>query len=138
MILAGINHPRNCLHLSFVGSVSPEEIRREAESLPGLLAGLDPDFTLMVDLERLDHMPKECAPEIGRLMEMFDKKAVAQVIRIISDRTKDIGFQVLALLHYKVQPPVMVCESLGDACEFLPDARKIPRKRRRAQTATGR
>ena len=44
-------------------------------------------------------MPKECAHEIGLLMELFDQKGVRQVFRVITDKSKDIGFQGLYLLH---------------------------------------
>jgi hypothetical protein len=119
MLLAAINKTRELLYLGFIGDVDPAQIQRELKNLPALLEDLPPGFVLFVDLERLGSMPKECAPEIGQLMELFDRKGVRQVIRAIPDKTKDIGFQVLYLLHYKKPPPLVVCESMREACDVL-------------------
>jgi hypothetical protein len=119
VLLPTINKTRRLLHLGFIGDVDPAQIRRELKNLPSLLRDLPDGFILLVDLERLGSMTKECAPEIGQLMEMFDQKGVQQVIRVIPDKSKDIGFQVLYLLHYKHPPPLVICDSMRDACEVL-------------------
>ena len=119
MLLPTINKTRGLLHLAFIGDVDPPQIHRELKILPELLEDLPGGFVLIVDLERLGTMPKECAREIGQLMEMFDQKGVRQVIRVIPDKTKDIGFQVLYILHYKKPPPLVICDSMSEACEVL-------------------
>ena len=119
MLLPTINKTRGLLQMDFIGDVDAEQIRRELKTLPGVLEDLPEGFVLIVNLENVGAMPKECAPEIGLLMEMFDQKGVRLVIRVIPDKTKDIGFQVLYLLHYKKPPPLVVCESMVQACEVL-------------------
>lgn len=119
MLLPTINKTRGLLLLGFIGDVDPPQIHRELEILPGLLEDLPAGFILIVDLERMVSMPKECAHEIGQLMEIFDKKGVRQVIRVIPDKSKDIGFQVLYHLHYKKPPPLVICENMNAACEVL-------------------
>jgi hypothetical protein len=57
-------------------------------------------------------------------MELFDRKGVAQVVRVIPDKTKDIGLQVLYLLHYKNPPPLIVCESILEAENILCGGKK--------------
>ena len=79
-------------------SIRPKS-KRNSKKLPLLLQDLPTDFILIVDLERPGTMPKECAHEIGLRMELFDQKGVRQVIRVIPDKSKDIGFQGLYLLH---------------------------------------
>lgn len=119
MLLPTINKTRGLLQLSFIGDVDPPQIHRELEFLPRLLEDLPEGFILIVDLERLGTMPKECAHGIGLLMEMFDQKGERQVVRVIPDKSKDIGFQVLYLLHYKNPPPLVICESMNEACAVL-------------------
>jgi hypothetical protein len=119
VLLPTVNKARGLLQLGFIGDVDSRQIQAEFEVLPGLLEDLPEGFVLLVDLDRLRSMPKECAREIGQLMEMFDRKGVRQVIRVIPDKTKDIGFQVLYLLHYKNPPPLVICDSMAEACEVL-------------------
>ena len=119
MLLPTINKLRGLLHLGFIGDVDPPQILRAVADLPDLLSDLPAGFVLLVDLERLGTMTKECAPAIGQLMELFDQKGVRQVIRVIPDKSKDIGFQVLYLLHYKNPPPLVICENMAQACDLL-------------------
>ena len=72
-------------------------------------------------MERPGTMPKECAHEIGLRMELFDQKGVRQVIRVIPDKSKDIGFQGHYLLHHKNPPPLVICENTLQACD-LPES----------------
>lgn len=119
MLLPTTNKTRSLLHLSFIGDVDPAQIHQALATLPALLRDLPSGFILLVDLERLGNMTKECAPAIGRLMELFDQKGVRQVIRVIPDKSKDIGFQVLYLLHYKIPPPLVICQNMSQACDLL-------------------
>ena len=124
MFLATTNKVIRLLHISFIGDVEPEEIHEGREMLSEILEDLPTGLLLLVDLERLHFMSKECAPEIGWLMELFDRKGVAQVIRVIPDKTKDIGLQVLYLLHYKNPPPLIVCASILEAENILCGGKK--------------
>lgn len=119
VLLPTTNKTRGLLHLGFIGDVDPAQIHQALDALPALLRDLPAGFILLVDLERVGIMTKECAPGIGRLMELFDQKGVRQVIRVIPDKSKDIGFQVLYLLHYKNPPPLVICENMLQACDLL-------------------
>ena len=119
VLLPTVNKTRGLLQMSFIGDVDSAQLQAELEKIPRLLEDLPSGFILLVDLERLGSMPKECAKEIGQFMEMFDQKGVRQVIRVIPDKSKDIGFQVLYVLHYKNPPPLIVCERMSEACAVL-------------------
>jgi hypothetical protein len=112
MFLATTNKLRRFVHVNFIGKVRVEEIQEGVASIPQLLDDMPTGFTLIMDLERMDSMGKECAKEIGNLMELFDQRGIGKVIRVIPDKAKDIGFQILYLLHYAHHPPVQICESL--------------------------
>lgn len=121
MFLATTNKLRRLVHVNFIGKVRVEEIKEGVASIPQLLADMPTGFTLIMDLERMDSMGKECAKEIGNLMELFDQRGIGKVIRVIPDKAKDIGLQILYLLHYSHHPPVQIRESLSqvDKKDFL-------------------
>ena len=119
MFLATTNKKKKLLHISYIGRVDAEEIRHELKEIPALLEELPNGFTLVMDLERLDSMSLPSGQEIGKLMELCDKSGIEKVIRVIPDKKKDIGLQILYLMHYKHPPPVFVCERMKDVARLL-------------------
>src|ERR1700722_1247283 len=107
MYLAASNREKKLLHLSYIGEVEPEQLRRGLEDLKMLLAGLPPDFRLLADFGRLESMALDCVPEIGRGMEMIDRHGVELFVRVIPDPGKDIGLNILTLFHYKHRPRIV-------------------------------
>ena len=120
MFLATINKPKQLLCLSFIDRVRLDELERVREQSALLLAELAPGFRLLTDLDRLESVDADCAPEIGRLMELCDEKGVSIVVRVIPDPTKDIGLNIIARFHYrKHRPRIVTCETMAEAAELL-------------------
>ena len=119
MFLVTINKPHQLLHLSFIGEVRAEELIQRHDEVVTLMADLKSGFRLLTDLGRLDSMGVDCAPEIGRIMELCDEKGVALVVRVIPDPTKDVGLAILSRFHYPHRPNSVTCESMVEAAELL-------------------
>jgi hypothetical protein len=64
-------------------------------------------------------MDLDCAPEIGRTMELIDQKGVSMVVRVLPDSSKDIGMNILTRFHYRSQPHVVTCCNLAEAFKKL-------------------
>jgi len=107
------------LTLNFSGRVDPEETRRGVEEARTLLADWPPGFRLLTDLSRLESMDLACATHIKRLMEWLNKKGVKQVVRVIPNPEKDIGFSILSLFHYRHNLPISTCKTLAEAKAIL-------------------
>ena len=120
MYLASINKLRKLLFLSLVGKVHAEELVKGRTEIEFLLADLPAGFRLISDLSQLDTIDPDCAPEIGRVMELCDQKGVELIIRVIPDPTKDIGLNILSLFHYPRRPRTIVCDNLADALKLIP------------------
>lgn len=119
MILATVSKPKQLLCLSFIGSVSVEELEQSRNDNLALLADLSSGFRLLVDLSQLEGMDTKCAGEIGSVMELLDKYKVGVIVRIIPNPMKDIGFNILSLFHYRSRPKIVTCKSLMEAGEVL-------------------
>ncbi|MFO1512189.1 MAG: hypothetical protein U1F83_04625 [Verrucomicrobiota bacterium] len=119
MVLATSNPAKQLLCVSYIEKVQADDLKRSREDLKVLLANLSPGFRLLVDLTRLESMGRECAPEIGQLMDLIDQGGVSLVVRVIPDPKKDIGMNILTIFHYRHRPRLVTCENLTDAASEL-------------------
>src|SRR5882672_7213067 len=119
MFLATTNKSKRLLYVSLIQQVRAEELQRGLEEVTTLLADLPSGFHLLVDLGRLESMDTDCVVEIGKVMELFDKKGVGLIVRVIPDPAKDIGLNILSLFHYRHRPRTITCETMTEAAERL-------------------
>ena len=84
---------------------------RIEEALGVLRAG----FSVLTDLSALDSMAIECAESLGHIMDRFRHHGVALVVRVIPDRDKDIGFNILSIIHLRRGVRVVTCATLAEA-----------------------
>ena len=103
------------LRLTFTKHVSVTQARHCVTEVTAALAQLQPGFRLLTDLSGLDEMEYECAAEIRDIMDQCRSKGVAEVVRVIPDPKKDIGFKVMSFFHYSHSVPVLTCDTLAEA-----------------------
>lgn len=111
---------RNLLQIRYVGCVAAADTKVEAEKLDALLAPLRKGFTLYADLSGLDSMELDCAPSIAKIMDKCRAKGISCVVRVIPDPDKDIGFNILSIVHYRRGVRVVTCQSRAEAERYLP------------------
>ncbi len=119
MVLTTVNEPRQVLHLSFIGRVRAAHLQNRDAEMNSLLKTLRPGFRLLTDLGRLESITEDCAPLIGRMMEVFDRQGVGLIVRVIPDSSKDIGMNILSLFHYPHHPTTLTCQTMEEAGERL-------------------
>ncbi len=119
MFLATSNQTKRLLCLNYIQRVLPAELELGRNDVKALLAGLPPGFCLLVDLSQVESMDPECAPEMGRTMELIDQAGVGLIVRVIPDPAKDIGMNILTVFHYPHHPRIITCENLAEAVHKL-------------------
>jgi hypothetical protein len=119
MVIVTSNKAKRLLFISFIEKVHPAELKSNREDIKTLLTELSPGFRLLVDYSPMESMDLDCAPEIGRTMELIDRSGVSMVVRVIPDSTKDIGMNILTLIHYRSKPHVITCCNLAEAFKKL-------------------
>lgn len=72
-----------------------------------------------VEVSQLEATDTQCAGEIGSVMELLDQHGVEQVVRVIPNPVKDIGFNILSLFHDHSRPRIVTCKSLVEVGEVL-------------------
>jgi anti-anti-sigma regulatory factor len=119
MVLATANKLKRLLCLSYIGKVDPTELERCREDIKALLAELEPEFNILVDLTHLESMGLDCVAAIGRNMEMVDQAGVRTIVRVIPDPYKDIGMNILSIFHLPHRPRIVTCENMVEAARAL-------------------
>jgi hypothetical protein len=119
MVLVTSNAPKQLIHLSFIGHVTAQQFIEAEKDVRALLAALPPGSRLLTDLERLELMDLQCAPEIGRMMDIFKTSGIALAVRIIPDPKKDIGLSILSVFHYGRKIRTVTCKDMAEALRAL-------------------
>jgi hypothetical protein len=119
MILVETDLGRNLLTVTYCGDVGPGDFGPAMGKLEVGLAELKPGFRLLTDLGGLESMDYACAPLIDKVMDLIDCRGVSEVIRIVPDPRKDIGFQVMSYFHYGPQVNIVTCETVEEAQRAL-------------------
>jgi anti-anti-sigma regulatory factor len=119
MFLATSNKTKALLHLSYIAQVTVEDLQRGQEDVMLLLADLPADFRMLADLSSLEFMDPACVEELGKIMDLLDQRGLKQVVRVIPDPAKDIGFKILEVFHYPHRPRTMNCKTMIEAARIL-------------------
>jgi hypothetical protein len=112
---AAFDAPRNLLRLRYNGHVAAAEMRAFAEEVRSLVPKARKGFTVLTDLSGLDSMELDCAAELTRVMDELKAKGVGTVVRIVPDPSKDIGFNILSIIHYRRGVHVVTCKTAAEA-----------------------
>ena len=110
---------RNLISITYGGHVAPADLARGRAELVAALKTMQPGFRLLTDLSGLETMEYACAKEIETTMDLLRKKGVAQVVRVVPDPHKDIGFTVMSFFHHDPETPVLTFETRVEALEKL-------------------
>jgi ketol-acid reductoisomerase len=119
MFLATSNKAKGLLHLVYIGHVTSMDLQAGHGDVVSLLAELTGGFKMLVDFGRLDSMDTECVTELGKIMELLDQRGLKQVVRVIPDPSKDIGFKILEVFHYPHRPSSVNCQTMAEAFRLL-------------------
>jgi hypothetical protein len=106
---------RNLIEVRYRGRVSTADVKAVSGVVMDLLPQLRQGFTFLADLSELESMELDCAPFIARIMDACDAAGIGTVVRVIPDRRKDIGLNILSIIHYKRRVHVLTFQNLAEA-----------------------
>jgi hypothetical protein len=116
---ARVDATRNLLRIRYSGHVAAAEMKAGAEDLKGLLPQLKKGFTLVADLSGLDSMELDCVPYLTGIMDTLKARGVSMIVRIIPDPHKDIGLNILTIVHYRRGVRVATCRDAAEAERYI-------------------
>ena len=107
--------PRNIIRMWYRGHVAAAEMKAFAGKVRSLLPGVRKGFTVLTELSGLDSMELDCITDLTKMMDEFKAKGVGTVVRIVPDPAKDIGFNILSVVHYRRGVLVVTCHTAEEA-----------------------
>lgn len=113
--LSMVDAPRNLVRISFRGRVTPAGLAAGLPQFSEQIGGMARGFRLLADSSELEVMELECAPQISRIMDLCREHGVAKVVRVMPDPSKDIGINILSIIHYRGQVPLITVATLAEA-----------------------
>ena len=119
MLLVTSNKSKQLLHICYIGPVRLGELQRSREDLTTQLGELSPGFRLLADFSQMESMGLDCAPELGRMMDLIGQAGLDLVVRVIPEPSRDIGMNILTVFHYPHRPRVVTCQNLTAAAGAL-------------------
>jgi hypothetical protein len=106
---------RNLLKVQFRGRVTVTAMADYVKRVENLLPQLRAGFAVLTDLSHLESMELDCVRPLTKVMDMCRIHGVRTVVRVVPDPEKDIGFNILAITHYRRGVRVIKCATLAEA-----------------------
>ena len=114
-----IDATRNLITVRSRGHIAAADMKAYSEKVRGMLSQLRPGFTFLTDLSALEAMELDCAIELTKVMDACRATGIGTVIRIIPDSSKDIGFNILSIIHLRRGVRVVTCQTAEEAEQAL-------------------
>ena len=105
----------NLIRIRYLGDVTVPDAALCLEAVKSLLPKMRPEFTILTDLSGLVSMDIGCGIDLAKQMDAAQAHGVGAAVRIIPDTHKDIGFKILAAVHYGPSVRVVTCETIEEA-----------------------
>ena len=105
----------NLIRIRYLGHVTATGMKACRAEVERLLPGMHAGFTMLTDLSGLESMELDCVPPLTKIMDLCRTMGIGTVVRVIPDRSKDIGFNILSAIHYRRGVQIVTCESMAEA-----------------------
>jgi hypothetical protein len=112
---AWVDAERNILRTHYSGVVTPASMKEAEAGVVALTLSMKPGYTTLVDFSGLESMDIDCAPYLARMMELNRKQGAGKVVRVIPDPSKDIGVNILSIVHYRGKVQIATFDVLAEA-----------------------
>lgn len=109
------NACRNLIVVRYRGRVSASDVRAVSEEVGSLLPQMRMGFTFLADLSELESMELDCLTGITGIMDACNSAGIGTVVRIVPDPRKDIGLNILSIIHYRRGVRVITCQDSAEA-----------------------
>jgi hypothetical protein len=113
--LVQVDIARNLIEVRYEGRVSVAEVKAVSERVMELLPQLRTGYTFLADLSRLESMELDSVTYITKIMDACNATGIGTVVRIVPDPRKDIGLNILSIIHYRRGVHVLTFQNSEEA-----------------------
>ena len=110
---------RNLIEVRYGGRVTAPIVKEVYKELMTLLPTMRQGFTFLADLSELESMDLDCVADITRIMDTCNAAGIGTVVRIVPDPRKDIGLNILSIIHYRRGVHILTFQNSEEAGRAL-------------------
>jgi hypothetical protein len=119
MITLGYDREHAAVIIEFAGRIDAAQAEQFYARLDAIVPTCRKGFSILTDLSKVEEMDFDIRGWIQKAMELFNRHGVTNIIRIIPDPAKDIGFNIMSMFHYSSDVAILTVESRGEALAHL-------------------
>jgi anti-anti-sigma regulatory factor len=106
---------RNLLRVTYAGDIAATDVEAAAARLGGMLAQIQPGFTVLADLSQVASMDLASVPHLAGIMERFRAHGIGLVVRLLPAPDRDIGINLISIIHYRGEVKTVTVDTLEEA-----------------------
>jgi hypothetical protein len=114
-----IDVERNLARTRYSGAQTGAGMREAALKVESLLPKLKPGFTVFADFSNVASMDFDCVPHLTRVMDLCRAHGVSMVVRLLPKPEKDIGINLLSIVHYRGKIKMVTVDTIEEAERVL-------------------
>lgn len=103
------------VRMRYLGHVTAAAAKACCDEVERVLPKTRPGYTVLTDLSGLESMDLDCVPHLTKIMDLGRAHGIGTVVRVIPDPSKDIGFNILSIIHFRRGVKIVTCETLAEA-----------------------
>lgn len=105
----------NLLRIRLRDTIDARNMQACVDEIEKGLHALHPHFKVLTDLSGIQNMDTACIPKVKRMMDLCRTKGVQTVVRVIPNRSKDVGFNILSFFHYPQKVQILTFATVAEA-----------------------
>jgi hypothetical protein len=110
-----IDAGKNQARIRFTGYLTGAAMLAAATEVDARLAQLTPSFAILADFSQVEGMDLDVVPHLTRIMDHCREHGVGLIVRLLPPSERDIGINLLSLVHYRGKVQTLTVDTLAEA-----------------------
>lgn len=103
------------VRLHYSGDFSAAAMQAAAAKAEALLSTVKPGFKIFTNFKQVKSIDVDCVPHLTRMMDLCGAHGVSLIVRILPDPDRDIGINLLSIVHYRGKVKIVTVDTLAEA-----------------------
>jgi hypothetical protein len=112
---ARIDVAHNIVRTRFFGDITPAGMQDAVAKVEAMLQNLKPGFSAFADFRDITSMGLDCVPSLTKIMDLCREHGIGLIIRRLPEPTRDIGINILSVVHYRGKVRTVTVDTLEEA-----------------------
>ncbi|MFH2137373.1 MAG: STAS domain-containing protein [Candidatus Omnitrophota bacterium] len=119
MFYIDFDKTNNLLTLKISADFDETQAKQCLKDMENCLEEANSGVRILTDLTGLDRMDSAARKYFEQMMDVCNQKQPVEIVRIIPDKSKDIGFSIMSVFHYDKSVKIITCQSREEALTRL-------------------